>query len=395
MAGFAAPRLRRLSARRRWLAFMSALVMTSAVLADAGTPGVVQAAPAACRTPTSPLAGAHVSVVYSRSGNVIRKFTQPGRSPIFVSSADLRTTTVFPVLGRTVVQRQQVRAMMGAALSATNGNFFSAYGSNGVEVARGGTPVKGTSVYQPAIVTDSQLDPIVSQVKLTISLHSRVNPTRTVVTAAQSYNSNQTVPNGLSVFDSRWGPGSLLSALRWQRQPAVSYIVSGGRVVSVVPGVSSSAIPAGGFIVVAQGGANGQLIAAGWRKGTTVARFVSAQSPDTDRILAAVGAGSVTLQGGEPLGSACGYDGATPRTLFGILRGGRTAVLVAASGQGLTMREANALLQTLGVDAAADLDGGGSTVMTMRTTGPVQLTLHPYLHEGDRPVPDGIGVFAR
>ncbi|HEX2904660.1 MAG TPA: phosphodiester glycosidase family protein [Jatrophihabitans sp.] len=333
--------------------------------------------------------------VYSRPGNIVREFLRPGRSPIFISSADLLHTAVLPVLGRTVTQRQQVRSMMGPALSATNGDFFTIYGADGVEVAPGGIPVKGTSYYQPAIVIDDHRNPLISQVKLSIALHSRPSPTHTIVVDAQAYNSARPAVDGLSVFDSRWGAPALLGSMRWQPQPATSYTVAGGRVISVVPGVSTVAIPAGGFRVVAQGNGNGRLVAAGWHVGTTVARFVAAQAPDLRHVNGALGVGRPTITGGHILGSACGFDVATPRTLFGILPGGRTAVLVAASGQGLTMRESNALMRGIGVASAAMLDGGGSTVMTVRTTGPVQLTVHPYRYEGDRPVPDALGVFAR
>ncbi|MDH6520720.1 hypothetical protein M2163_002296 [Streptomyces sp. SAI-135] len=109
--------------------------------------------------------------------------------------------------------------------------------------------------------------------------------------------------------------------------------------------------------------------------------------------------GYPVLTGGRPLP---GLDDTTSavRTAVGIADGGRRLYLLALDGapdyrRGLTIAEVADTLRTLGSVDAFSLDGGGSTTMAARTpgTGAVVALNHP---SGgvERPVPNGIGVFA-
>ena len=201
--------------------------------------------------------------------------------------------------------------------------------------------------------------------------------------------------NSIAVYDGRWGTPTSLRSFRWPAQPAVSYIVASGHVAQIVPGVTDHPFPRNGFIVVAQGAGITALANAGWRSTAAVSLGVTATTATGARPYAAVGAGELIAGGGQVLGNACGYDSPTPRTAVGVQAGTGTVLLVAASGKGLSMRSLNALMHWLRTVDAAIMDGGGSTVMVERGTRTVQLTVHPYLYEGDRPVPNGLGVFPR
>jgi Phosphodiester glycosidase len=80
-----------------------------------------------------------------------------------------------------------------------------------------------------------------------------------------------------------------------------------------------------------------------------------------------------------------------PRTLAGVRADGRV-LLVTVDGRrpgwsaGMTLREAARLMRSLGARDALNLDGGGSTAMTVRG----ELVNRPSDRYGERPVSDGI-----
>jgi hypothetical protein len=85
-----------------------------------------------------------------------------------------------------------------------------------------------------------------------------------------------------------------------------------------------------------------------------------------------------------------------PRTIAGVTRGGRL-LLVAVDGRapgysaGLDFEEDAAVMRALGAVDAVNLDGGGSTTMTVRGT----VVTRPSDATGERPIADAIVVTAR
>jgi exopolysaccharide biosynthesis protein len=83
--------------------------------------------------------------------------------------------------------------------------------------------------------------------------------------------------------------------------------------------------------------------------------------------------------------------GRQPRTLAGVRADGRV-LLVTVDGRrpgwstGVTLREAARLMLSLGARDALNLDGGGSTTMTVRG----EVVNRPSDSYGERPVSDGI-----
>jgi hypothetical protein len=366
----------------------------AAAAAVARPSGARAAYPAQCATTTSPFAGAPQPVVYGRAGLSVRRFTKPGRSPLFAATADTHYISTGPLLNPTTTSRRQVRGMLGTAYAAVNGDFFTSFGTLGVEVARGGRVVKGTSGWQYALTTAPDQSVAVARVQLTLHLNRKLSATRVVTTGFQTLNGPQAPANGIDVFTNAFGSGTQLAGMHWAAQPARTYVIARGHIAAIYSGAHARPIPAGGALVVVQGGDLSKVAA--WHTGSAVSVSVSAHSPTVPHVWAAVGSSGPLIYGSAAWGGACGYDAASPRTVAGVFPGGHKVVLVTATGHGLTTRETIAFLRSLGVAAAIPMDGGGSTVMAVRQpSGPQQLTVHPYVNEGDRPVPNGIGMWRR
>lgn len=98
-----------------------------------------------------------------------------------------------------------------------------------------------------------------------------------------------------------------------------------------------------------------------------------------------------------------GLDQATRaiRTSAGFGDGGHTFYLMSldadhGSGAGVTVAELADLMDNLGADSAVDLDGGGSSTMVAREPGDNRVTVVNHPSDGsERPVPEGLGIFAR
>ena len=116
--------------------------------------------------------------------------------------------------------------------------------------------------------------------------------------------------------------------------------------------------------------------------------------------LHALGAGPMLLVGGKtritrkPEQLFAKRDDRHPRTALG-LRGSKLLLLVAdgrsKESRGLTLAELAALLKSLGARDAMNLDGGGSSTLVVDGV----LMNRPCGGSWQRPVPTGIGVFAR
>ncbi len=383
---------RRIRSRRLMAGLTTAVVAVATAGLVAARPDPGRAADLSCVTSTSPLTGSSGKTYLSAHGLLIRRYVPAGKSPIFIAFGNTHYVKAAALFNPLIPQRRQVRDMMRSSIAAVNGDFFAGSAAVGAEVS-GGVPLKGTDVLQAGLVISPQGIPTTGSVRLGLALRAKLSATVTTMVHPHSYNSVQDRSNSIAVFDNRWGSMPALARLRWPAQPAVSYLVAWGHVAMVTPGVQLHTIPPGGFLVVAQGEGNTELIKAGWRSGAAVSLATAAFTQTGARPSSFIGAGEVIMQQGLTTANACGYDSPTPRTAIAYANG--MVFLVAASGRGLTMRELNSLLRGLHATDAVLMDGGGSTVMTERTTHPIQLTVHPYRNEGDRPVPNAFGLVPR
>lgn len=173
--------------------------------------------------------------------------------------------------------------------------------------------------------------------------------------------------------------------------------VRGGRVVATADTPGSGPIADGTTVLVGREAGAQQLRKLSVGSAVTVRhRLVAASAGVPYRF--ALG-GYPVLTGGRPLP---GLDDTTSavRTAVGIADGGRRLYLLALDGapdyrRGLTIAEVADTMRTLGSVDAFSLDGGGSTTMAARTPGSGAVTALNHPSGGtERPVPNGIGVFA-
>ncbi|MBW3636512.1 MAG: phosphodiester glycosidase family protein [Armatimonadetes bacterium] len=175
-----------------------------------------------------------------------------------------------------------------------------------------------------------------------------------------------------------WPDASRITVLT--RRFAPTYTLSSGEMAVVVqngvvtakPGSGVAPIPEGGFTLIASGAARPYLdkIVRGAR-----ARL-SIQPIGWPKIETALGGGPRLVKGGKIQVTDENFRsdvliGTGPRTAFGVDKAGRYIILVADGRQkfystGLTLHELAATMQKLGAVDAMNLDGGGSTAMTVR-----------------------------
>ena len=204
----------------------------------------------------------------------------------------------------------------------------------------------------------------------------------------------------LVVYSSAFGPRTRTA------RGGVEAVLEGGVVRGLRRG-GDSRIPSGGLVLSGSGDAAAFLAAAA-RSGARARlglELLAARSALRLRDYAAiVGAGPRLLARGRVRidSGAEGYHGSVyrsfvlsrnPRTLAGVTADG-TLLLVAIDGRrpgwsaGATLREAAAVMRALGAREAMNLDGGGSTTMTVGA----RVVNRPSDPGGERPVGDAIVV---
>ena len=155
------------------------------------------------------------------------------------------------------------------------------------------------------------------------------------------------------------------------RPGEMAALVENGVIVST-PGGGGFNIPANGFALVANGAARPQLQKA--HKGMRAKLVISA--PGWDGYTSALGGGPRLVANGIAEVAQEGFrsdvtQGLGPRTAIGLDSEGRYIIVVADGRRpnystGLTLLELAYTLQKLGAVDAVNLDGGGSTAMSLR-----------------------------
>jgi hypothetical protein len=217
--------------------------------------------------------------------------------------------------------------------------------------------------------------------------------------------------NGIGLFTTPWGTAARTRATcgnDTDRNAPCStdteeVAVSGGRVVSEAAAPGSGPIAPGTLVLV--GREAGADALRGLRVGDPAAvvdRLIPTSLGPTSLIPPfrfAIG-GFPILAGGRPLD---GLDTtvAAVRTAAGTSADGHRLWLLALDGDsengaGLTIAELAQLLHDLGAAAGVNLDGGGSSTLVAREPGDDHVTVRNHPSGGaERPVPEGIGIFAR
>ena len=152
-----------------------------------------------------------------------------------------------------------------------------------------------------------------------------------------------------------------------------------GTVAQVRPEMGSTPIEPGTVVISAIGTAADGL--SGLQPGNEVSIELAIDEGWQD-VVQAVGAREALVRNGAidtwPVGGST-FDTSEPRTAVGITRSGRV-LLVAIDGRqshsrGLTVPETAELMLSLGAVEAVNLDGGGSTVMAVRSPGDIEAAI--------------------
>ncbi|MGP4001061.1 phosphodiester glycosidase family protein [Streptomyces sp. 8N706] len=210
---------------------------------------------------------------------------------------------------------------------------------------------------------------------------------------------------GIGAFTPAWGTPSRLRAVCGtdtdRAAPCSSdtyeVTVRHGRVVQAADTPGTGPIAVGSVVLVGReaGAQTLRKLSVGDRVGVRH-RLVAAASRVGYRF--AIG-GFPVLRGGLPLE---GLDDRTAaiRSAAGVGADGRRLHLLALDGAveyrpGLTISELARLMHTVGAEDAINLDGGGSSTLVLREPGAAGVTVRNHPSGGaERPVPEGIGVFA-
>lgn len=124
-------------------------------------------------------------------------------------------------------------------------------------------------------------------------------------------------------------------------------------------------------------------------------------SPDLENIKFLVGGGSQILKNGQPTASHVNIKGNHPRTGIGVSKDGKELILATIDGRhskykGVSQENFGAILKSLGMYDAVNLDGGGSTTMAVKKPGDQKAKLVNNPSDGgQRKVTDGVGVVSK
>ena len=363
------------------------------------------------------------------AGVTFRTFTTTSaKGPMvgYLVDVDLRNPHVSVGLLRppVVAQREQVSAMVTAqhALAGINGDFFNISethagvtptgSSDGPEVADGRAlkgPVPDGQRFGPGLPPGTSTEDVIGVGSDGVGRLASLHLAGTVRTGKSTYtlsglNQYALGVGGIGAFSSAWGTvsreravcGSDLVRADPCSTDTAEVMLRRGVVVSVSDLVGQGAIAPDETVLVGREGGADTLRA--FKVGQRVSVRYRLAS-DTKKLRFAVG-GFPILRGGAPL---AGLDtkAAAVRTAAGIGGGGHRMYLVVvqpAPGTtgGMTVAELATLLTSVGASDGVNLDGGGSSTLVARDPGAAAATVRnvPTDGTGERPVANGIGVFA-
>ncbi|GAA2071874.1 phosphodiester glycosidase family protein [Actinomadura alba] len=324
-------------------------------------------------------------------------FGRAGWTRVHVLGADLRDRSVGVDLVAGKVS--EVRPLSRAAdaqrsVAAVNGDFFNITETNaaiGPEI-QNGTLRKGTT--QPTTVAGVGTDGLARLADLMIK------GTVTVAGAERplgALNSATVGADGITAFTPQWGPA--LRTLIHDPGPYTEVVVSGGKVTAVSDRITTAPVPDDGLVLLGRGAAAGWLADAA--PGDDAALTFAPQTATPLRM--ALGSGDVLVRDGRAIDfpPSTGNDALKPRTAIGWRDGGRRLLLVTVDGSasfspGLSFDDTAKLMARLGATEAFMLDGGGSSELVARRTGDSGVSVvNTPSDGGERPVPNGVGLFGR
>jgi hypothetical protein len=354
---------------------------------------------------------------------------------VHVLAVDPRRSRVEPVLANDVVVDREPLSALAArhgAVAAINGGYF-------VIGAADGTPgdLAGSSILDGQLVSeavDGRTGLLLRHARATVSALSDRRWVRASDGARLELDGENRRPGVIRACGGEWtdlptalplhdftctDPSELIHSTpilgaATETGPGAEAVLDGrGRVVALRD-PRGGPVPPGGSVLSGTGEAAGWLHAHA-RPGARIrmrTRLRDERGPVAlSRGLDVVNGGPRLLRGGRPdvTADAEGFDHASdpgfyyafglrrnPRTIAGVTRDGRL-LLVAVDGRapgysaGLSFAEEAAVMDALGAVDAVNLDGGGSTTMTIRGN----VVTRPSDATGERPIADALVVGSR
>ncbi|WP_030612173.1 phosphodiester glycosidase family protein [Streptomyces sclerotialus] len=399
------------------------VLVTAGVLAGGGVAGGGSAAASGDALRAGRAAPAASGVTYAQFSLAVPRGTAHGH----LLTVDLRRpgVSVDLLYAGSVGARKAVSAMAGAqrAVAGVNGDFF-----NITETQHPGVEPTGASV-GPAIAAGQRL-------KSAVPDGQRFGPALPPGTTAEdviavgadrrarldrlSLRGSVTTPDGrlplrglnlyalpvggIGAYTPQWGTTSRVRATCGTdtdraapcSTDTTEVTVRRGRVEKIADTPGRGGVPEGTTVLVGREEGAQQLRKLSVGERVRVTERLAGQRPGAPRF--AVG-GFPVLRDGAPLPGLDTVASAV-RTAAGVGGGGHVLYLLALDGTkgnaGLTIGELAWLMQRLGARDAVNLDGGGSSTLVLRDPGSGTATVRNHPSGGaERPVPNGIGVFAR
>lgn len=266
--------------------------------------------------PANPYVGAAQYRVMSHPGMSIRRYAKPGRTVLWVTTADLKApgakTSVGPLTAPYLASRTQLAQVLtgSGALAGVNGDFYYLGHDNspwGAVVKRNGGIVKSTTdIGQKTFMVAANGLAKIDFVDVLPVLHQGRYSVR-----ANSLNSHSLPINGIAIFTPQWGPASR-GDLK-PRQAVREYVADYRGVITAIRArMSNVPIPRRGLVIVAQGSAIQRLNVAGFRLGKRVSQTSSATSSAGQKVYSAIGVGRQLLRNGQFSFLSCTLTGLWP-----------------------------------------------------------------------------------
>lgn len=199
--------------------------------------------------------------------------------------------------------------------------------------------------------------------------------------------------DGIGLYTPVWGNASRAGVVGDASQ-TYEVAVRDNVVTATTTSVGAGAIPNDGYVLLGRGAGADALSALS--KGDTVSVSYEPKTDSDAPLDFAVGGGTLLVRDGD-LVANLDDDRLEPRTAAGVTADGSTLYLLAVDGRqrdsrGASLRELGALLHSLGVSDALNLDGGGSTTLVAREPGESGVRVRNDPSDGsERPVSNGLG----
>ena len=330
----------------------------------------------------------------------IQKLLENGWQDIYVVQADLNHPHLkFDVFshakGKSYLQNTYDSAVQENALAAVNADFFSPKSGQprrgsaiGLEIADGvlrTSPAayeKMNVLYQPKDENTLYFNPFTYSFTVTAP-----DGTSAPIAVINKYDSM----TGLVMYTRPWGettPGSEGNVLE--------LVVENGVVTQKNRDVGPVAIPEEGYVLACDLSMN-TFLDDHLSVGSQVTIDIST-APNFQNIETAVGGGGMVLiEGAIPKSYSHNVYGTHPRSAVGVDQTGKIITLVAVDGRrsgaaGMTMTQLGYLMAELGCYNAMNLDGGGSTLMSVQQQDGSQKVVNTPSDGSKRAVTNSVGI---